>query len=324
MVSAAIDVGSNTLRILIGSVQDDRVSRIYADRSITRLAEGIGDTGNLREKNMEESVSVLKSFTHAISRYQPSYVKAVGTSALRDAQNSRTFIDKAHRDSGIEIEIISGIREAALTARGVMTGFQDVPGPSLIIDIGGGSTEWIIQEKTPSEPISCATVPMGVVNLLERFIKTDPPSDKDISLLLEEISSSFLSGRWGIPRPAQGNSRDGAIVRPVPIARLIGTGGTITTLACLDLKLKAYDHQKVHLHHITLSRIYRLKDILLSLPLDKRRHIVGLEAGRADLIIPGILLTMRLMEFLGFDEISVSDYGLLEGLIKEIHNEKSF
>ncbi|HAM52291.1 MAG TPA: hypothetical protein DCP92_16950 [Nitrospiraceae bacterium] len=318
MVSAAIDVGSNTLRMLIGSVRDGEVSRIYADRAITRLAEGIRDTGNLREKNMEESVLVLKGFSHAISRYQPSHVKAVGTSALRDAQNSETFISRAYRESGIGIEVISGIREAAITALGVMTGFGDAPGSSLIIDIGGGSTEWIIQEKTSTEPILCATVPVGVVNLSERFIKTDPPSDKDISSLSDEISSSFFSRRWGIPRPAQGDSGGGDTAQPVHMVRLIGTGGTITTLASLDLELKTYDHQKVHLHQIPLSRIYRLKDMLLSLPLDKRKHIVGLESGRADLIIPGILLTMRLMEILGFDEILVSDYGLLEGLIKEI------
>ncbi|MGD0885849.1 MAG: Ppx/GppA phosphatase family protein [Thermodesulfovibrionales bacterium] len=311
MVSVAIDVGSNTLRMLIGSVRDDGITRIYADRSITRLAEGIGDTGNLREKNMEESVSVLKGFSRAISRFHPAQVRAVGTSALRNAQNRETFLRMAYRESGIEIEVISGMREAALTAHGVMAGFRAAPGSSLIIDIGGGSTEWIIQEKSSPDPALCGTVPLGVVNLSERFIKTDPPSRKDITALMDEVSSSLISGRWGMPRPAH-------------LSSLIGTGGTVTTLACLDLKLRAYEHQMVHMHQIPLSRICRLKDMLLSLPLSKRKQIAGLEAGRADLIIPGILLTMRLMEILGFDEILVSDYGLLEGLIKEMDHEKSF
>ncbi|MGD1076572.1 MAG: hypothetical protein ABR903_10930, partial [Thermodesulfovibrionales bacterium] len=290
----------------------------------TRLAEGIGNTGNLREKNMEESVSVLKGFSHAISQYRPAQVKAVGTSALRSAQNRETFIRMAYRESGIEIEVISGMREAALTARGVMAGFTDAPGSSLIIDIGGGSTEWIIQEKSSPVPLLCGTVPMGVVNLAERFIKTDPPSKKDISSLIEEISSSLISGRWGIPRPTPGCSPGRGTSPPAHMARLIGTGGTVTTLASLDLELRTYEHQKVHRHHVPLSRIYRLTDMLLSLPLSKRKQIAGLEAGRADLIIPGILLTMRLMEILGFDEISVSDYGLLEGLLKEMDHEKSF
>ncbi len=305
---AAIDVGSNTLRLLIGDIQDNILSRIYADRAITRLAQGIRDTGVLREENMKKSLSVLKDFSRSISGYGVARVKAVGTSALRDAGNGREFIDTVSQDTGIGIEIISGMREAELTVKGILMGVRDTAGVSLIVDIGGGSTEWIIY-KSRESPL-CGSLPVGVVHLFERFIKTDPPSPDDISSLGREIDAHLLPLRQ-------------EIAEPLSVRDFIGTGGTITTLASMDLQLKEYDPEKVHMHKIPLQRLSWLKDMLISLPLERRREIRGLEPERADLIIPGILLTMRLMHLLGFPEVTVSDCGLLEGLIKEMNDENS-
>jgi exopolyphosphatase/guanosine-5'-triphosphate,3'-diphosphate pyrophosphatase len=309
MQAAAIDVGSNTLRLLIGDVRSNILSRLHAGRTVTRLAEQIGDTGFLRQENMRRSVSALKDFSRSISEHGVSRVRAVGTSALRDAGNSREFVDMVSQETGIPIEIITGRREAELTASGIFMGAKGRDGVSLIFDIGGGSTEWILSRK--GESLSCGSLHIGVVNLFERFIRTDPPSSADVSSVNAEIDAHLVSLKREIARHAL-----------IP-GNIIGTGGTITTLAAMDLQLKEYDPGKVHGHAIPHARLAVLRDMLLLMPLGKRRGIPGLEPERADLIIPGILLTIRLMDFGGFPELEVSDYGLLEGLIKEMNDEDS-
>lgn len=304
MITAAIDVGSNTLRMLIGEVKAGELTRIYTARSITRLAAGITETGFFREDNMQQSHLALKDFALAIAKHKVKSVRAVGTSALREAVNSKTFIDKVFTETGLQMEIISGEEEARLTAKGVILGSKNLVSSPLIIDIGGGSTEWIIQPERHSKPLSHGTVPVGVINMTEKFMKTDPPSNTDMAMLLDEIDARFSAVKYEILNHVYTN------------ARLIGTGGTITTLAAIDLGLKAYNPERIHLHNIPMDKLRRLKDRLTSLPLSQRQEIDGLEAKRADLIIPGILLTIRVMEIFGFDEIVVSDYGILEGIIE--------
>ncbi len=305
MQAAAIDVGSNTLRLLIGDVHGNTLSRIHTDRAVTRLAEGIGDTGILRQENIRRSVAVLKAFSRSISEHGVTRVEAVGTSALRDAGNSRELLDMALQETGIGIRVISGMREAELTVKGILMGAQGENGVSLIIDIGGGSTEWILSHESPL----CGSLHIGVVGLSERFITSDPPSSADIASVIREIDAHLLP----LKREITG--------RALPVKDFIGTGGTITTLAAMDLQLREYDPGKVHLHRIPLRRLSSLRDMLVSLPVDRRRDVRGLEPERADLIIPGILLTIRLMDFGGFREVIVSDHGLLEGLIKEMNDE---
>lgn len=307
---AAIDVGSNTLRLLIADIRDNILSRIYADRTITRLAQGIGNAGVLRQQNMETSVSALKDFSCSVTEYGVTRVKAVGTSALRDAANSRAFVDRVFQETGMGIEIITGIREAELTLKGILLGSKETDG-SLIIDIGGGSTEWILHGKGSSPSLSCGSLPAGVVNLSERFIRTDPPSPDDISSLNKEIDAQLLPLRQVIAEQA------------LSLKDFIGTGGTITTLASMDLQLKEYDADKVHLHKIPSEGLSRLRDMLVTRSLESRKEIRGLEPDRADLIIPGVLLTIRFMDSFAVRELTVSDYGLLEGLVKEMNDENS-
>ncbi len=311
---ASIDVGSNTLRLLIGSIENGRAKRIHAERATTRLAEGLQQNGLLRAENMERSLRALSDFSDTIARFRVPEVRAIGTSALREAGNSGEFINRALASTGIRIEVISGEREAELTALGVLSGLPSFHGPSLIIDIGGGSTEWIIHDQgLPVHP-AYGSVPLGVVGLLDRFITTDPPIAEEVSALEEEVSHvvrPLLSG-YGGPAPQ----------------RLIGTGGTVTTLAAIDLGLAEYDPGRVHLHVLTVERLRLIRNRLFALPLDERARIDGPEKGRADLIIPGVLLTMKVLEILGLGRMIVSDSGILDGLLQEGHhsaghNEKS-
>lgn len=306
MRCAAIDVGSNTIRMLIGDVDGPVISRLYSDRAITRLGAGIRESGILKEENMRRSLTVMKGFAHTIATYGVSRVRAVGTSALRSATNNEQFIDAVFREAGIPIRIISGLREAELTAKGVLLGFGRAVRPFFIIDIGGGSTEWISLKPDRSEVPVYGSLSAGVIDLLEKFIKTDPPSPDDLNYLNSEIDSLLLQ-TFSAELPEQ---------QPIR-AVLVGTGGTVTTLASIDLGLRTYEQERIHMHKISLERLREIRDILIPLPLVGRQDMEGLESGRADLIIPGILLTIKLMEFFGFQEISVSDYGLLEGVLKE-------
>ncbi len=305
MRSAAIDVGSNTIRMLIADVRDNVLHRIFSARRITRLAEGVRDSGILRRQNLEESVSVLKGFSSSSADYGAGRVSAVGTSALRDARNSQEFVDAVFRDTGIRIRTISGLEEAELTAEGILLGFGGTDIPLFIIDIGGGSTEWIIHDPAVAGTSVCGTMPVGVINILERFVNADPVSADELRALNSEIGSHLERLHKEVMRSLPKNTV------------FVGTGGTVTTLACLDLGLKAYDPERIHMHRISLRRLEEIRDMLVSLPLSIRKEINGLEPGRADLIIPGILLTIKFMEFFGFCEITVSDYGLLEGLLRE-------
>jgi len=302
MLLSSIDVGSNTIRLLIGRVENRKITRLRTGMVITRLAAGIGDTGLLNPDNMEKSISVLKAFSDIISADGISHIRAVGTSALREAKNSGEFLQRVLSETGINIAVISGEEEAELTARGVMFDMPEADS-SLIIDIGGGSAEWIFCRN--SSPVGMGTIPTGVVKLFDNYIKSDPPSKDDILSLKKELDT-VLSGL---------KTKIGHLINSSTV--FIGTAGTVTTLASIDIGLESYGHEKIHRHSISLKTLHDITGKLIIIPLSERKKMIGLEPERADLIIPGILFTINVMELFGFTNILVSDDGLLEGsLIK--------
>jgi len=308
MLLSSIDVGSNTIRLLIGRVENRRIIRLRTGMVITRLAAGIGETGLLNADNMEKSVSVMKAFSDIISAYGISHIRAVGTSALREAKNSEEFMRRVLSETGINIEVISGEEEAELTAQGVMFDLPETDS-SLIVDIGGGSAEWIFCRN--SSPAEMGTIPTGVVKLFDNHIKSDPPSKDDI-LSLKKESDTVLSRL---------KTKMGHLINSRTV--FIGTAGTITTLASIDIGLEVYDHEKIHRHNISLEKLYDISGRLISIPLSERKKMIGLEPERADLIIPGILFTINIMELFGFTNILVSDNGLLEGALIKLSERSS-
>ncbi|MBI4685116.1 MAG: Ppx/GppA family phosphatase [Nitrospirae bacterium] len=303
---ASIDIGSNTIRLLIGRIQDKTIVRLVTEMFITRLAAGIAETGKLRAESMEKSVSVLKRFSQIISEYNVSGVKAIGTSALRDAKNSDEFIQRVWRETGIKIDVVSGKKEAELTAKGVLWGIEK-SGTFLIVDIGGGSTEWILCKD--SAMTGMGTMPIGVVRLYEKHIKQDLPSKEDLVSLGREIEVVLNKLKAEIGRQMTNDTV------------FIGTAGTITTLATIDLGLDVYSHEKINMHSMLLQRLYKIYYRLTSISLRERKNLKGLEPERADLIIPGILFTIKIMEIFGFKNLIVSDNGLLEGAFIKLSEE---
>ncbi|PIY87374.1 MAG: exopolyphosphatase [Nitrospirae bacterium CG_4_10_14_0_8_um_filter_41_23] len=320
---ASIDIGSNTLRLLIGEVKNSRIADICYERKITRLGTGVNQTGRLQDKNIEVSLAVLREFSSIISRHGVEYVRAVATSALREASNSAIFIKKVFADTGISIDVISGKKEAELILKGILSSLSELRSFTLnvsknqslfIVDIGGGSTEWIFykdkhQAAATRSQVDIGSIPVGVIKLAGGFIKTDPVSGADTKKLNNKIVSFLndLKNRIGhrIDRRT----------------KFIGTAGTFTTIASIDLGLEAYSREKIHLHRLPLKRLQDICKKLLSLSLKERKNVRGLEPERADLIIPGILFTIKMMDIFKFKELTVSDYGLLEGALLDILSE---
>jgi exopolyphosphatase/guanosine-5'-triphosphate,3'-diphosphate pyrophosphatase len=310
-ILAAIDVGSNTIRLLIGEVKKNSIKDILYERRITRLAEGVDISGKLLKENMEKSLSVMREFYSIIKEKGVVATRAIATSALREAKNADIFKEKVLSDTGISIEVISGEKEAELTLKGILFSFFSssiVLRPCLIFDIGGGSTEWILCKDM--HPLGMGSIPVGVVKLCERFIKSDTVSEDEISEIEREILSHLKKVEEKI-RDYMSND-----------TTFIGTAGTFTTIASVDLKLEKYNREKVHLHRIPLDRLYDMKKRLFSLSLEERKKVDGLEAGREDLIIPGLQFTINIMDFFRFKELIVSEYGLLEGVLLEIFQDE--
>jgi exopolyphosphatase/guanosine-5'-triphosphate,3'-diphosphate pyrophosphatase len=319
---ASIDVGSNTLRLLIAKRTGHQIIDVFTSRKITRLGNMVHQTGMLQPENVAASLRVLREFSAKMDHHGVTDCRAIATSALREAQNSDLFIRQVKEETGIRIEIISGEEEAKLTLSGILHAFspavtegvsrpvrnvprRDVTGvwqhSLFIMDIGGGSTEWILYQGEDRKIMG--SLPSGVIKLAQRCISSDPVSAEDIERLNQEIRPvlevlhAFIDNR-------------------IPEATLfVGTGGTFTTIASVDLGLDAYVRESIHLHRMLLTRLRTMQHRFLKLSVAERKKIQGLEPGRADLIIPGVQFTMNVMELFNFRELIVSDYGLLEGAL---------
>ena len=308
---SSIDVGSNTIRLLIGEIKDNRLIDVFSERKITRLGNGILETKRLQDRNIDASIAVLREFSSLIAKHGVTYAKAVATSALREADNSDVFMRKVFDDTGISIQVISGEKEAGLILKGILLSLPDslynAHRSLLIVDIGGGSTEWILYKDR--RPINIVSIPIGVIKLAGNFIKSDPVSEDDIAALNNEIVSCLDILNIGLGQQIEKDTR------------FIGTAGTFTTIASVDMGLETYSREKIHLHVVSLDRLRGMSKKLLRLPMYEREKVRGLEPERADLIIPGIQFTIKVMDFFKFNELTISDYGLLEGVLLELSEE---
>lgn len=305
---ASIDIGSNTLRLLIAQPSTDPLATqpwetIDYDHRITRLGQGLHESGRLSKAGMERTVDALKEFRNLISHYEvkPEYIYAVATAAVRDAENSIFFKNLVQRETGIGISIIHGEEEASISLLGAISVLHDETRKEMLLfDIGGGSTEFIrTKENTMTDTISCR---LGVVRLVEAHLRSDPPSAAEYLAMknsalchLTEVSR-FWEETSGI----------------VP-ARMVGTAGTVTTLAAVQMELDHYDPKKVNNYQMERDTFYQLRDKLLAMTHKQRESIPAIEAGRADLIIAGLSIIEAMMEKWNYDSFISVDAGLLEG-----------
>jgi len=304
--AASIDIGTNTIRMLIADIYPaGTLTPLRRERVITRLGEGFHAGAMLGEPALRRSLKALDAFSHLLQAYPVPRVHVVATSAVREAVNGADFCSRVTRQTGLAVKILSGAEEARLTLAGVMASLRAAD-LSLIVDIGGGSTELILARN--GLPLHTASIRVGVVHLSEKLLHSDPPSQPELLSLDAKIHEHLDA--------ALADDFSSSLPFPAPASvRLIGTAGTITTLAAIDLKMTRYEPDRVTNHVLSRAAIGAILHRLAAMPRKQRTTIAGLEPGREDLIIPGAALLLHLMNRFGFEAITVSDAGLLEGIL---------
>ncbi len=314
MILAGIDIGTNTLRLLIAEVGQDGLREIYSDRRITRLGQDLERSGVIAPEAEERSLSILAEFGEKINRHFSSHTSAVGTSALRKASNSDSLIQKAKKEAKIDIRVISGEEEARLTLLGVAGALRAKTGKvqtldlALVVDIGGGSTEVVVTKRGGTrEEIS---LHLGAVYLTERFIRHDPPADTELAALRRAVRHEVVS----VDRIAG---------PPTVEMACMGTAGTITTLAAMDQGLVEYDPERINGYVLTRDSLDGIVQTLSNTAIADRKKIAGLEPGREDIILAGAIVTQEIMGRYGFTKMLVSDWGLREGIVLDLYERLS-
>jgi exopolyphosphatase / guanosine-5'-triphosphate,3'-diphosphate pyrophosphatase len=297
---ASIDIGSNTLRFLIAEKKEDKFRTLFRDREIVRLGRNFYPDRHLVPQAVETAVRVLKRFKIRAEQEKVTQLLAVGTGVLREAENILFFSERVKRETDISIRFISGVEEARLMAKGVLSLFPSTHGKTIIFDIGGGSTEFVFVNNGRIE--NRISMPLGVVGLTEKFLQADPPKPSE-SEALKVHCRNILRKNW---------------TKNDKVGTLIGTAGTITTLAAMTKTLFDYDPDQINRTVLAKENLLKLSKKILALPFEQRADLTGLEPGRADIIPAGILLVLEIMDHFSLKMLLVSDAGLLEGLILDV------
>jgi exopolyphosphatase/guanosine-5'-triphosphate,3'-diphosphate pyrophosphatase len=301
---ATIDLGSNTVRFLAVDARAGAPwTLIDQDQEVTRLGEGLAGRGTLGEAAMARTRAVVEGYVERGTRAGVRAIRVAATSAVREAANGPAFAAAIERTTGCRVEIISGGEEARLTLRGIRAGLGAIPGTMVAFDIGGGSTEYILADGGALS--TAVSLRLGVVPLAERFPCAGPVDAAVFATMRGEIRERLEAE---LPRK----------IRAARPTRLIGTAGTATTLAALDLGLSRYDGASVQGHVLPRAAIDARARALARLSFAERAALPCLEPGRADLIIPGVAIVMASMDCLGVEAMQVSDWGIREGIIVEM------
>jgi exopolyphosphatase / guanosine-5'-triphosphate,3'-diphosphate pyrophosphatase len=281
-----VDLGTNSTRLLVADVHDGHVDDIARDTRITRLGEGVDERRRLLPLPITRVRNVLSDFRRELEAREAERVLAIGTSAIRDAENGEAFLGEIEWSYGFATRMLSGDDEALLTRRGVANG-RELDEGTLVLDVGGGSTELITAETRMS-------LDLGSVRLTERFLPSDPPKR-------EELDRCAAAVRAALPD-----------LRP---ASAIGVAGTITSLAALELG--RYDSEQVHGHRLSRASVESQLGRLASMPLAVRRALHGLEPERAQVIVAGAIIVDEVLRRYGLDELEASERDILHGAALE-------
>lgn len=296
---AAIDVGTNTVLLVVAERHGATLAPLLERADITRLGRGVDATGRLDPAAIRDTVAVLAEYARAARSLGATVLACVATSAVRDAANGPEFFAAAREAAGLVPEVISGEEEARLVWSSAWRDFGRPAEPLAVLDVGGGSTELSFGEGPT--PRGRTSLQVGAVRLTERHVRGDPPSAEEVSRLrsaareaVHPLAEAGACGRGG---------------------RLVGVAGTVTTLSAVAQRLPAYDPLRVHGSILTLEEVDRLAAILAALTVRERAALPGMEPKRADVILAGALIVAEAMRATGFDRLTVSDRGVRWGLL---------
>ncbi|MBI5816319.1 MAG: Ppx/GppA family phosphatase [Nitrospinae bacterium] len=305
--AAAVDLGTNTVRMLVAERAGNGFSQVYSGQVITRLGERLHVTGKLDPKAIKRTVDGVAGLLREAERFRPFELTIAATSAARDASNTAELDALLQKTAGVSLTVIPWEEEAhlALTGAALAVGKED--GRFILFDVGGGSTEYILAEE--GRAAASYGTNLGVVRLAETYITKHPVEDAEYCRLVDEVETTVDMVFNNLP------------VRDVT---LVGTAGTITSIAAMDMNMVEYDPVRINGYKLTADAVESLRNKICSMTLEERSRIPSLKNGREDLIVPGFAILLATMQAAGADHIIVSDYGLREGLVMKMLGGKTF
>lgn len=295
---AAIDCGTNSIRLLISRPVDGVPTDVVRVMRIVRLGEGIDTTGRIAAAALDRTAEALREYATIIAEHDPVGIRMVATSASRDADNAEEFRDLVKRTIGVTPEVITGDEEAALSFAGAVADLPAIDGERLVVDIGGGSTEFI---RGRDEPMAARSVNIGCVRMTERHLTADPPTDDQIAAATADITEAV----------------DTALAEVDPNRRaveLVGLAGSVTTVAALALGLTSYRPELIHHSRVSRAEVTAISARLLGETREQRLTYPVMHPGRADVIGGGALVLRIIMERTGIDTVLAGEHDILDGI----------
>ena len=299
---AAIDCGTNSTRLLVVDASGRELIRLMR---ITRLGQGVDRQNTLAPEAIARTVDVLREFRRSMDALGVDRLRMVATSAVRDAENGPVFIEAALAAVGAVPEVLTGLEEGKLAYRGASADLSPFEGDTLVVDIGGGSTEITLGR---AGSVSSVSLQLGCVRLTERYLTSDPPTPDQVAATRIAIAEALTGGEQKMPELL------GLLAR----RRLVGLAGTVSTLASLQLQIAEYDADRLHHATITLPEVVQLCDTLASLSAAQRSGLVGMVPGRADVILGGALVLEVVAARYQCPEVIVSEKDILDGIVLSI------
>ena len=293
---AAIDCGTNSIRLLIADVEGGRLTDVARVMRVVRLGEGVDVNGTLSPAALERTWEAVADYADQVRAAGAQRVRMVATSASRDADNSDVFVEGVVDRLGVVPEVISGDEEAALSFAGAVS-VLDVAGRVAVVDIGGGSTEFVVGDDEVGASVS---ENVGCVRMTERHLRSDPPTADEIAAATVDIDAAVLHAR-------QATGFDTA-------DRIVGLAGSVTTVAALAMGLPEYDSARIHASRISAAQVHQVTLRMLAATRAERAAEPVMHPGRVDVIGGGALVLDRILTLGGFDEVIVSEHDILDGI----------
>lgn len=301
---AAIDCGTNSIRLLVADVAGGALSDVVREMRIVRLGQGVDRTGRLAPEALERTRAALAGYAATIAGTGARQVRMVATSATRDAANRDDFVAMVRAELGADPEVITGEEEAALSFAGAASVLPDAAGPLLVADIGGGSTELVRGVPGSGEPLRAHSMDVGCVRMTERHLHDDPPSDAQVRATVDDVLAAIDAARADVPLDAG--------------ATLVGVAGTVTTVAAVALGLERYDAAAIHGATLSAAQVADTTARLLAMTRAERAALPVMHPGRVDVIAGGALVLRTLVEQIGAESLVAGEHDILDGIALSI------
>ncbi len=316
---ASLDIGSHTTRMLLARKEGAELVPIRSERRVTRLARNFQGANEITDEAQESNLLALKDFIRMVNEFENTLIACGATGVVRRARNSRAVLDRIAAETGIECRILSEKTEALLSAKGILSVLPQCSEDLLTFDIGGGSVEFLLADSDEATPVWSASIPVGAATLTEAYLKADPPGDVGLDRAALRVKNEILSAKERM----YATLSKADIIKDYEKPSLVGTAGTVTTLAAMYLKMERYVPYRVNGLSLSADWLSDTVKSLAQMSLAHRRLIPGLEPGREDIILGGAIIVSEILSCFGQDSFVVTDAGLLEGLLIDLAEKRS-